>query len=64
MLARGSSSKAYAWTRALGIDLPTTTIVLGVEIAQGVDDAEPIAIAYFIAPDLEPASPRRMSTRD
>lgn len=64
MLARGSSSKAYPWARALGIDLPATTITLGVEIAQGVDDPEPIAIAYSIAPELEPASPSATSTRD
>jgi hypothetical protein len=64
MVARGSSSKAFPWTRALGINVPTTTIMLGVEIAQGVDDPEPIAIAYLIAPDLEPASPSATSTRD
>ena len=35
----------------LAVDLPSSGVVMGVEIAQGVEDPEPIAIAYVGAPE-------------
>ena len=57
MLGRATSSGAAAWAHKLAIDLPSTVMVMGVEIAQSVENAEPIAIAYVGAPEIDRPSP-------
>jgi hypothetical protein len=58
MLGRALVITASPWAHALGIDLPLRDVVVGVEIAQGVEDPEPIAMAYVGAPEVDtPSSP-------
>jgi hypothetical protein len=58
MIGRALAITADPWTRKLGVDVPTGGVVVGVEIAQGVVDAEPIAIAYVGATETDPSSSR------
>ena len=53
MLGRATSSVASAWARQLAVEAPSTVMVMGVEITQGVEDAEPIAIAYVGAQEID-----------
>ena len=53
MVGRALAITASPWAQGLAIDLPLRDLVVGVEIAQGVDDPEPIAMAYVGAPAIE-----------
>lgn len=58
MVGRALASTTEPWTRKLGLDTPRSGVVVGVEIAQGVADAEPIAIAYVGVLEGDSSSPR------
>jgi hypothetical protein len=46
----------------LGVHVPSGGVVVGVEIAQGVDDPEPVAIACVRSPWVDPSLPRSASS--
>jgi hypothetical protein len=58
MVGRALASTTEPWTRRLGIDVPRSGVVVGVEVAQGVADDEPIAIAYVGVTEGDGTSPR------
>jgi hypothetical protein len=56
MIGRAVATSVQPWARKLAADVPSSGVILGVEIAQGVDDPEPIAIAYVGAPEVDPSA--------